>query len=224
MIVLSIFGPKRIRRSGTGRSSTASALYFAALGMGFMVVEVAIMQRFSLFLGYPTLSLTVTLATLLVAGGIGGWFSQRVSGDRLSRTIAGAALVVSLLLIGYIRFIPWLTGRFLSVALPIRIVITVATVAPLGVTLGIPFPAGLRRLCSRLDPGEDSRSVAWVWGINGLASILGSTLAVVVAMWGGFSWSLLLGSLVYLGVFAGNALFVRPARDPIRVSASVRTA
>jgi SAM-dependent methyltransferase len=224
MVVLAVLGRERFRRSRTGRSATVSALYFAALGVGFMVVEVAIMQRFSLFLGYPTLSLTVTLATLLVAGGIGGWFSQRVSNDRLSTTIAGAALVVSLLLIGYIRFIPWLTDRFLFVALPVRIAITVVTVVPLGVTLGIPFPAGLRRLFGRPDPAEDRRSVAWVWGINGLASILGSTMAVVVAMWGGFSWSLLLGSMVYLGLFAGNALVARPARRSVRMSASVRTA
>ena len=78
MIVLSVYGSARTRRSGTGRSSATAALFFAALGVGFMVVEVAILQRFSLFLGYPTLSVTVTLATLLVAGGIGGWLSQRV--------------------------------------------------------------------------------------------------------------------------------------------------
>jgi hypothetical protein len=218
MIVLSVSRITRTRRSSAGQSSAVAAVYFAALGAGFMVAEVAIMQRFSLFLGYPTLSLTVTLATLLVAGGIGGWLSQRVSDDRLSAAIAGAALSVSLLLIGYIRFTPWLADRFLFAALPIRIAVTVVAVTPLGLIIGIPFPAGLRRLRTRLGQAADSRSVAWVWGINGLASILGSTIAVAVAMWGGFSWSLLLGSVVYLGVFAGNALYARPARDAILLS------
>ena len=219
MIVLSVYGTARTRRSGTGRSSATAALFFAALGVGFMVVEVAILQRFSLFLGYPTLSVTVTLATLLVAGGIGGWLSQRVPDDRLSATIACTALGVSLLLVGYIRFTPWLADRFLFAALPVRIAITVGTVTPLGLAMGVPFPAGLRRLRTRLGSDEDSRSVSWVWGINGLASILGSTAAVVVAMWGGFSWSLLLGSLIYLGVFAGNVLYACPARDTILRSA-----
>jgi predicted membrane-bound spermidine synthase len=180
---------------------------------------VAILQRFSLFLGYPTLSVTVTMATLLVAGGIGGWLSQRVPDDSLSASIAGTALGVSLLLVGYIRFAPWLADRFLFAALPVRIAITAAIVTPLGLAMGVPFPAGLRRLRTRLGSAEDCRSVAWVWGINGLASVLGSTAAVAVAMWGGFSWSLLLGGVVYLGVFAGNVPYARPARDTILRSA-----
>jgi predicted membrane-bound spermidine synthase len=213
IVVLAVLWPAKTRRSGTGWSSTVEALYFAALGVGFMVVEVAIMQRFGLLLGYPTLSVTVTLATLLVAGGIGGWLSQRVPDDSLSATIAGAALGVSLLLVGYVRFTPWLANRFLFAALPVRIAIAVATVTPLGLAMGVPFPAGLRRLRARLGSDEGNRSVAWVWGINGLASILGSTIGIAVAMLGGFSWSLLLGSLIYLGVYAGSALYARPARD-----------
>ncbi|NIU62873.1 MAG: spermine synthase, partial [Pseudomonas stutzeri] len=64
--------PMQTRHPRAGKPSAAFALYFAALGVGFMAVEVAVIQRFSLFLGYPTLSLTVTLATLLLAGGVGG--------------------------------------------------------------------------------------------------------------------------------------------------------
>ncbi|NIU62872.1 MAG: hypothetical protein GWN66_18900, partial [Pseudomonas stutzeri] len=111
------------------------------------------------------------------------------------------------MLVGYIRFTPWLTAHFLAAALPVRAAITVALVTPLGLVMGVPFPAGLRWLrAERLSTMSKSRSVAWVWGVNGLASVLGSTGAVAVAMLGGFSWSLLLGSLIYLGVFAGSAL------------------
>ena len=130
---------------------------------------------------------------------------------------AGAALAVSLVLIGYIRFAPWLTARFLAAVLPVRVVVAVALVAPLGLALGVPFPAGLRWLSAEragglqafewLPVASGRRSVAWVWGVNGLASVLGSAGAVAVAMVGGFSWSLLLGSLIYLGIFAGAALY-----------------
>ncbi len=207
----------QIRRPEASKPPPAFALYFAALGVGFMATEVAVIQRFSLFLGYPTLSLTVTLATLLLAGGLGGWLSQRVPADRLQMVVAGAALTTSLLLVGYIGLTPWLTDRFLAAALPVRVATTVALVAPLGLVIGVPFPAGLRWLwAERLPTMNRSRSVAWVWGLNGLASVLGSTGAVAVAMLGGFSWSLLLGSLIYLGVFAGSALHTRPvmARAP----------
>lgn len=213
------YRPMQTRRPGASKPPVAFALYFAALGVGFMAAEVAVIQRFSLFLGYPTLSLTVTLATLLLAGGLGGWLSQRVPADRLQMAVAGAALVTSLLLIGYIRFAPWFTGRFLAAALPVRGAITVALVAPLGLVMGVPFPAGLRWLrAERLSTMSRSRSVAWVWGVNGLASVLGSTGAVAVAMLGGFSWSLLLGSLIYLGVFAGSALYARPVMARARHS------
>jgi hypothetical protein len=215
LIVVAVCAPAAPRRSEAGKQSMVLALYFAALGVGFMIVEVAIIQRFSLFLGYPTLSLTVTLVTLLVAGGIGGWFSQRVPDGRLSTAAAGTALGVSLLLVGYIRFTPWLTNRFLAAALPLRITLTVAMTAPLGLLVGVPFPTGLRWLRAKLGADDKNLAVARVWGINGLASVLGSTAAVAVAMLGGFSWSLLLGSLVYLGVFAGGALYARPVEDSV---------
>ncbi len=194
------------RRSGAGKSSPVFALYFVGLGVGFMAAEIAVIQRFSLFLGYPTLSLTVPLATLLLAGGLGGWLSQRVPAVHLPAVVAGAALAVSLLLAGYIRLAPWLTTRFLAAALPVRVAVTVALVAPLGLVIGVPFPAGLRWLGAM----SERHLVAWVWGVNGLASVLGSTVSVAVAMLGGFSWSLLFSSLIYLGLFAGSALYARP--------------
>jgi hypothetical protein len=217
LLVTAVRWPMQTRRPGTGKPPAAFVLYFAALGVGFMATEVAVIQRFSLFLGYPTLSLTVTLATLLLAGGMGGWLSQRVPAGRLRMAAAGAALAASLLLVSYIRFVPWLTVHFLAAALPVRVAVTVALVAPLGLLMGVPFPAGLRWLRAERQPAmSGSRSVAWMWGINGLASVLGSTGAVTVAMLGGFSWSLLLGSLIYLGVFAGSALYAPPvmARAP----------
>jgi hypothetical protein len=206
LLAVAVRRPVRGHRRGAAGSSPAFALYFACLGVGFMATEVAVMQWFSLFLGHPTLSLTVTLATLLLAGGLGGWLSQRVHAVRLPATVSRTALAVSVLLVSYIRIMPWLNARFLAAALPLRVTLTVASVAPLGLAMGVPFPSGLRWL----QRTAGRRSVARMWGINGVASVLGSTISVVVAMQGGFSWSLLLGSLIYLGVFAGSALCASP--------------
>lgn len=237
----------RFGHSTDSKSPVTLALFFASLGGGFMTAEVAVIQRFSLFLGHPTLSLTVTLTTLLLAGGIGGWLSQRVRPPHLGTAVAGAALSVSLLLVGYIRFTPWITDRFLVAELPVRVAITTALVSPLGLLMGVPFPAVLRWIrlerdsmflpdstgsvllsanadgslnaLSSSEPGanpvverppavSEEGLVAWMWGVNGLAGILGSMGAVAVAMLGGFSWSLLLGAVIYLGVFAGSALYI----------------
>lgn len=252
------------------RPPLALFVYFVLLGTGFMVVEVAIIQRFSLFLGHPTLSLSVTLAALLLGGGIGGWISQKVPTGRLPMAVAAAALAIALLLLGTVRFVPWLTTNLLAAPLPGRVAVVLALVVPLGLIMGIPFPAGLRWLRgerhlpaghlglspegvagrrggdagkevpaalasprSPVNQGEmqagrlrSGYSVAWAWGVNGLASVLGSTGAVAISMLGGFSWSLLLGSLVYLGVLAWSVLYAVPrtagARSSPRQRASIR--
>lgn len=221
--------PLPSRRQAGMRPPLALFVYFVLLGTGFMVVEVAIIQRFSLFLGHPTLSLSVTLAALLLGGGIGGWISQKVPTGRLPMAVAAAALAIALLLLGTVRFVPWLTTNLLAAPLPGRVAVTLALVVPLGLIMGIPFPAGLRwlrgerHLASRIDlwPAKQGYySVAWAWGVNGLASVLGSAGAVAISMLGGFSWSLLLGSVVYVGVFAWIMMYARPhaagARESVR--------
>jgi len=183
-------------------SLSSPLLIFAALGVGFMLVEVTTIRRFTLFLGYPTLSLSVTLFSLLLAGGVGSRLSQRFSSKDLPTVVALAALAVSFLSIAYIRLVPWLTGRFLAADLPVRMLITVVLILPLGLALGIPFPATLRFLAA-LQKGHQT---AWAWGINGLASVFGSVLAVAVAILGGFSWTSLISGLIYLAVFVVSIL------------------
>lgn len=161
-----------------------SGIYFAALGLGFMLFEITMIQRLVLFLGYPTYSLTVTLASILVSTGIGALLSRRLV--HRSRTAMPVILAV---LVGLTLFyqlgLDDLTGSLLSAGLAVRVLVTVAVLAPLGLCLGTFMPLGLG-LVSRLGPhGEEY--AAWSWAVNGFFSVIGSVLTTILSMAFGFT-------------------------------------
>ncbi|MBI3921887.1 MAG: hypothetical protein HY318_10765 [Armatimonadetes bacterium] len=166
--------------------------YFSALGSGFMLVEIALAQKMILFLGYPTLALSVILCALLLGGGCGSWFSQRVPPERLHRGIVvGATGVVALVLLeAQVVHLLFESANIPSIAL--RSLLSVLLLLPLGFFLGIPFPSGIR-LLERVSP-ED---IPWMWGVNGVTSVIGSVLAAIGAKLWGFNQVLWLGSCVY---------------------------
>jgi hypothetical protein len=167
--------------------------YFGALGAGFMLIEVSILQRFVLLLGHPVYSLTVTLFSLLLGTGIGAAWSRRLDERTLARSASRALLLVAavgvLVIVAVTPIISWA----IPFARPIRIAVAVATLVPLGMLLGIPMPAGLRLLQARAP-----QMVAWAWGINGALSVLGATMAIFIAMNWGFHTTLLAASFTYL--------------------------
>jgi hypothetical protein len=172
-------------------------IYFGALGAGFMLLEVALLQRFVLLLGHPVYSLTVTLFALLLGTGLGSFLSRRIPPDRVKRVarrvllaVAGAALISTVLL-------PLVIDAAIAWPLWTRVAVAAALLVPLGVLLGIPLPAGMR-LVSAVSPDI----VPWGWGINGAFSVVGATVAVFVAMNWGFSSTLSIAALVYAGASA----------------------
>ena len=180
-------------------------LYFLALGAGFMLFEISLIQQFVLFLGYPTYSLTTTLGSLLVSLGCGSWLSRRFVGrEHIALPVAVGALAV--LTAWYVLGLPRLQQHFLGADLVVRVVITAANLAPLGLVMGIFFPLGIRRAAS-LHPDL----VPWAWGINGSASVTAAVLAVVLAMTYGVTavW------LLSLGIYAaGTGAFLTLTRRP----------
>lgn len=181
--------------------------YFLGLGLGFILVEMGFMQKFVLFLGHPTYALAVVLATLLGASGIGSALSARVT-DRLGEQ-PGTRRVVAALALTLAAYALALTPVFhalLGLALPLRIAIAAALVAVPGLLMGMLLPTGVR-VASRLGPSI----VAWGWGLNGGASVIGSVLAVLLAMNLGFTVSLALGVAVY----ALSALALPRLADPV---------
>jgi len=180
------------------------APYFALLGAAFMLVEIPLIQRFDLLLGQPVLALVAVVGALLIGGGIGSLLSNRIPVDRLPRLAALFAAGVALVALASRVIYPAVIDRALPAALPVRLIITVAALLPLGFLMGIPFPSGLR-MAHRADP----EGVAAFWGANAIASVLGSALAMTLAISIGFSAALLLGAALY-GVVAFMIALVWP--------------
>ena len=157
------------------RPGLTSLLYFGAVGLGFMLLETVLIQRFVLFLGFPTYALSVVLFALLVFTGIGSALSARVPRTRRG-LVTVLAVVVALVVVAAVALQPVLESL---IALPFgaRVAISVAVLAPVGLGLGMPMPLGLARFAD-LHP----RSVAYAWGVNGMASVLASVLGVAIAI------------------------------------------
>jgi spermidine synthase len=178
------------------RSTLAFLLYFFFIGAGYILIEVALIQKFVLFLGQPVYALTCVIFTMLLSSGVGSFFSRRVvarDDGRLKVALSVIAALVALLAltIGVV-----LTA---GVGLPIavKILFTVAMIAPAGFMMGMPFPTGLARLEER-----NSAAVRWAWSLNAASSVLGSVGALVCAIYLGLMQTLLVGGLLYLGALA----------------------
>lgn len=160
--------------------------YFAALGLGFILAEIALLQRFVLFLGQPIYAFAIILGSLLVFTGVGSALSSRFA--RLSRILP---TVIAILLATAI-ITPLVFRLALGFPFPVRATIAIALVAPLGVALGAPFPLGLR-VASR----DASAIVAWAWGVNGFFTVLGSVAAMILGMAFGFTLVIVLAAACY---------------------------
>jgi hypothetical protein len=178
--------------------------YFAALGAGFMLIEVSLLQQFVLLLGHPVYSLTVTLFALLLGTGLGSLFSRLVPTGRVRRigTVAIACVVATGIIA--VAAVPAIIDAAIAWPLAARLALAAAVMIPIGVLLGVPLPSGMRILSDRRPA-----LIPWGWGMNGAFSVVGATLAIFIAMNWGFSTTLLVGSGIY-GLAAG--LFVHTTR------------
>ncbi|OGD29789.1 MAG: hypothetical protein A2Y56_00130 [Candidatus Aminicenantes bacterium RBG_13_63_10] len=180
------------RRPGL-KSSIPLLLFFAAIGFGFMMVEVSQMQRLVVFLGHPTYSLSVVLFTLLTACSLGSLTTNRIRTEDFGRSgrLRLAGLLVLLAAFGLAT--PWAVRAFEGAVTPVRILVAVALLAPLGLFMGMAFPLGMR-----LASAQSERLTPWMWGINGAASVWASVGAVVIAMAAGISTSFWTGMACYI--------------------------
>jgi MFS family permease len=195
----------RRRKPGTVTQGQGAVLgYFALVGLAFMV-EIALLQRFTLFLGHPSYSLLVIVFSLLLATSIGAYLSSRFALPRLGRVmmIAGMALAGFAVLAGFV--LPGVLHALIGASLPVRVVLTVLLVLPSGLLMGVMVPSIVRVLSAISSP-----LVPWGWGINGATSVIGTVIATVVAIYGGFKVTFLLGAVGYLAAgVLGQALAKR---------------
>jgi hypothetical protein len=180
-----------------------SAVYFACLGLGFMFFEITMIQRLTRFLGYPTYSLTVTLASILVFTGLGALWSGRLA-DRGPRVVWSLVGVLAVLTVFYQLFLDNITDGLLDQSLAVRVIVSLLVLAPLGLCLGMFMPLGLRAVSALTPLAEEY--VAWAWAVNGFFSVIGSVLTTILSMTFGFRAV----QLSALGLYAIAAIaFVR---------------
>ena len=187
-----IFRKRREQKIKIQRVPWFSGLvFFSALGLGFMFVEISLMQKFILFLGHPVYSVSLVIFSLLVFAGLGSRLSMRFDpgGDRGLKLVLPA---VAGLLFLYAILLPQVLPFFHGKPLFLRQVITVLLIAPTGFLMGMPFPLGIRLVGSQWP-----FFVPWVWCANGCASVLGSILPVIIALSFGFESVFFLAALLY---------------------------
>ena len=171
--------------------------YFAAIGVGYILIQVALIQKFVLFLGHPTYALWVIIFSMLVSSGIGSYFSKRFITSLSSWTYTLIAIAVLVVVVAFLA--TPVTQALVGLSLTAKILITVAGIAPLAFFMGMPFPAGLS-LLERVH----QESVRWAWALNASSSVLGSASAIFIAIYAGLKVTLIAGGICYLLAIAAR--------------------
>jgi hypothetical protein len=178
-----------VASSPDSRRGVLWALYFASLGLGFIFVEMVLIQRFGLYLGHPVYSLAVVLFALLLASAVGSLLSGRPAWTHaLPRSLACLAALLLL----YALALPPLLSATRGLSIAFRMAIAVVVIGPSGVLMGVPFASGVARAGA-----ESKRLVPWAWAANGGTSVFGSALAILVSMTYGFTATLVGGAVAY---------------------------
>ncbi|MBU0707516.1 class I SAM-dependent methyltransferase [Patescibacteria group bacterium] len=196
-VVLLVFLPLLLYRrydvfsgsSGTGRVLT----YFVLLGLGFLTVEIFLMQKLVLFLGHPVYSLSVVLFSLLVFGGIGSFISGFIKYESIVSRLRIIMTALIIIFITYLFLLPIIIDIFLQSTQILRFAVSLLILLPLGVLIGMPFPLGIK-----LVNQSHNKLIPWIWGLNGGASVLGSVLAFILSINFGFNLTLIVGAGFYL--------------------------
>jgi hypothetical protein len=205
LLVIAVFTVKAPDTAGN-RLWWLPFIYAALIGVGFMLVEVPLIQRFQLLLGQPILSLAAVLATLLLSGGLGSLVSQRWQAGNLLARVMIVGIYMTVIAVVYWFVLPSLVESLLVASFVVRLLATMGFTALIGFAMGIPFPSLLRLA------NDGRQQVALLWAVNGVFSVLGSTLATVISMQWGFKWALLAGAGCYLLLALVAWLWMRSGR------------
>jgi len=196
-VILLIFVPLFVSSKRRGELSVTAravrySVFFVCLGVGFMFIEISLMQKFTLHLGHPTYAISTVLSSMLIFSGIGSlcagytpWSYRRLVGG----SVGALCALMLLYTVGLRDVLPGLL-QFGTVA---RNLLGAAIIAPLAFFMGIPFPTGLKAI-----QREAPAFVPWAWGVNGAASVLASIASVMIAIHVGFSLVLNLAVGIYL--------------------------
>lgn len=190
LIILPLF---RYARQGLKFNNRGRYLvYFACLGLGFIMIEMSFIQRFTLYLGQPVYTLAVIIAGLLLFTGLGSYLTDKLNISTVNLKVRYLPLLLGVLVVTSL-LTPLIFQTTLHWNLFIRIVVSLLMLAPLGTLLGMPFPTGIKAVST-----ESSAFIPWAWGVNGFFTVIGSVGAIILGMALGFKIVILLAALCYL--------------------------
>jgi len=209
---VAVFGflliPLLIKTTDRRRHKPSRLLYFVVVGLGYILIEIAFIQRFVLFLGHPTYALTVVIFLMLLASGAGSLLSRRWLRNTARAWLPLAFIILAVL--AYVLVLPAILNALVGLRFVAKLFVSAVLLVPLGLAMGMPFPTGLRALANypalelaipdstnnELD--IDDNAVEWAWAMNAASSVLGSVLAMVIAIHFGLNITLAAGAFAYL--------------------------
>jgi len=184
-VLLFLVLPLLLQKSKTQGLQIGCLLYFVAVGLGYILVEISLIQRFVLFLGHPTYALTVVVFLLLLSSGAGSMAAR-------PRNIRTILMSIAAVIFIYVMLLPMLLSAAVGWPFAMKVLISAVVLVPLGFLMGTPFPTGLR-LVNR----SENATVEWAWAMNASASVLGSVAAMVIAIHFGLTITLACAALAY---------------------------
>jgi hypothetical protein len=173
-----------------GKNKLSILLYFSGIGLGYMFVEIVLIQYFILYFGSPVYSASAVITALLIFSGLGSYVSGKFITSR-KQLILLFVFIALVLLIYAFALMPVLQGT-VHFGLPYKLLIVLLLIGPLAFLMGMPFPSGLSAV-SKANPA----SIPWAWGVNGCTSVISTALATIVSVELGFNWVLLLAAVAY---------------------------
>ncbi len=191
MVVFAIVYPLRSELKAKNKFITAGTAWFVLIGLGFMLLEMSLMQRMSVYLGHPAYGLSIVLFSLVLSTGIGSMLCDQMPLETLrSRMLWGVCTAAA---IGCsVPFIDGAMNAFSDAPLLVRAILCVSVTAPVGCLMGFGFPTGIK-----MAHEAHARSTAWFWGINGAAGVMGSSLAIAINIAAGIDVAMWLAALCY---------------------------
>jgi hypothetical protein len=173
------------------RAVWPGALYFSTIGAGFMLCEIALIQRLAVFLGHPAYALGVLLFTIILSTGIGSYASEHLPLTKAPwRYVYPLATAIAILVVRFA--LTELLARLITAPLAVRITACILVISPLGLLLGFFFPTGMR-----IARSYGSAETPWYWALNGIFGVLFSAVAVFISIYVGISFNLYFSALLY---------------------------
>ncbi|MFL6489817.1 MAG: hypothetical protein ACJ70V_09400 [Nitrososphaera sp.] len=166
--------------------------YFAALGIGFILIELALLQKLILLMGNPTMTFALLLFTLLLSSGAGSLVSSRIAKNNMKNLVFVIAGIAGLGIV-YVIFLPPIIYSTIAQPIEVKASVSIAILAPIGFMMGMPLPTGMRLL-----KAHRPDYIPWMWAVNGAFSVLGAVLAIALGIMVGSSVAMTLGILIYL--------------------------